>query len=1040
MTDTFVRSTCCLTLAATVAGLALMPGRVSAIHQAQADADPVMLTAAVPIARELASGQEHHYRLALPPGQFAGLTVEQRGIEVVVQVLGADGKSVADFDAEPRLVGQERVGLVGDATVPGDLVVKPKYPRAPGGRYEIRLSATRAATEQDRSLFDAHKLSTAAFAANDAGKFDEAQQLASRAVTAAEAAEPKSAYVGFLLTGLANVERARGKQDTAEELFGRALAIDEAVLGREDPQTAFLLSSMSALYLSTDDYAKAEPLIRDALAITTRTLGPRHPRIIGHLMNLALLHIYREDDERALPDLQRALSIGEETLEPDDFILSTVVNNLSGIYIRLDDYDHAEPLAERALQAFEKRFGPENPRVTNTLANLAIIAREHKQYPRALELLHRAQGIRARTMGSRHPDTAALSITIGNVHRAAGEYAAAIDMYQQAFDVLESVAGPNHSYTLLAVSNAAIAYAAQGDIPKAIEFQARMEKIQEKNIELNMALGTERERFAYVDGISSRTDRTMSLHLRQAPDDRAAMELAALVLLQRKGRVLDAVSDTMATLRQQMNPADQQLLDKLSTTTKQLATLALRGPGSPPAADYHTRLDALETERETLETEISARSAAFRAQTQPVTLAAVKAAIPTDAALVEFAVYRPFDPKAANDTDAFKDPRYVAYVIRQQGDVRWTEIGTTAEVDHAVAALRETLRDPTRNDVKQRAREVDQQVMQRVRPLVGDASRLLISPIGELNLIPFEALVDEDGRYGVERFAMNYLTSGRDLLRMQVPRMSRTDPVILADPLFGEELTAQAQRPAATPASARTRRRSITTARDLSSVYFAPLAGAGEEARAIKRLFPTATLLTGQQATKAALEKVDGPGILHIATHGFFLEDAAPAAGGPNDTRAVNVAAKPENPLLRSGLALAGANLSKSGHDDGILTALEASNLNLWGTKLVTLSACETGRGAVRSGEGVYGLRRAIFLAGAESLIMSFWAVRDVITREMMTAYYAGLKDGRGRGDALRLAQLSMMKREGRKHPFYWASFVQAGDWTSLDIRNQTPK
>jgi CHAT domain-containing protein len=1038
MIGTLVRSTFCLTLAAAAAGVALIPEHIAAIHQSQAVVGPdtMALTFDAPIERELASGHEHHYHLALPPGQFAGITVEQRGIDVVVQVLDADGKPVAEFDAQPRITGQERVGVVADSLALGDLVVKPKYFMAPGGRYEIRVSETRAATEQDRSSFEAHKLYTASFAANEAGRYDEAQQLASRAVTAAQAAEPDSAYVGFVLTGLANVERARGNNTAAEELFQRALVIDEAVLGREDPQTAFLLSSMAAHFVNTDEYARAEPLIREALAITTATLGPRHPRLIGHLMTLALLHIFREDYERALPELQRALSIGEETLEPDDFLVSIVVNNLSGIYIRLDDYDRAEPLAQRALQAFEKRFGPDNPRVTNTLANLAIIAREHKQYPRALELLHRAQGIRERTMGPRHPDTAALSITIGNVHRAAGEYATALEMYQQAYDVLESVVGANHSLTLLAVSNAAIAYAAQGDIAKAIEFEARMDQIQEKNIALNVALGTEREKFTYVDAVSSKTDRTVSLHVRQAPDNRAAMELAALVLLQRKGRVLDAVSDSMAALRQRLNAADQELLDKLGTTTKQLATLALNGPGRLPAADYRTRLAALETERETLETAISERSAAFRAQAQPVTLAAVKTAIPADAALVEFAIYRPFDPKA----DAYNDARYVAYVLRREGDVRWMDIGATADVDHAVAALREAMRDPRRNDVRERAREVDRQVMQRVRALIGDASRLLISPSGALNLIPFEALVDEQGRYGVERFAINYLTSGRDLLRMQVPRTSRSDPIILADPLFGEPQVEQARRPGSAPASARTRRRSITSAPDLSSVYFAPLAGTGEEARAIKRLFPDATLLTGQHATKAALERIDGPGILHIATHGFFLEDAAAAAGGVNDTRAVNAAVKLENPLLRSGLALVGANLSKSGHDDGILTALEASSLNLWGTKLVTLSACETGSGDVRSGEGVYGLRRAIFLAGAESLVMSFWAVSDSITREMMTSYYAGLKNGRGRGDALRLAQLDMLKREGRKHPFYWASFIQAGDWSSLDVGSQTRK
>jgi CHAT domain-containing protein len=125
--------------------------------------------------------------------------------------------------------------------------------------------------------------------------------------------------------------------------------------------------------------------------------------------------------------------------------------------------------------------------------------------------------------------------------------------------------------------------------------------------------------------------------------------------------------------------------------------------------------------------------------------------------------------------------------------------------------------------------------------------------------------------------------------------------------------------------------------------------------------------------------------------------------------------------------------LHKTGDDDGILTALEASSLDLWGTKLVTLSACDTGLGEVKNRDGVYGLRRAFVLSGTETLLMSVWPVSDYVTRELMTSYYKGLKQGLGRGEALRQVQLSMLKRKGREHPFYWPSFIQSGDWANLD-------
>jgi CHAT domain-containing protein len=171
---------------------------------------------------------------------------------------------------------------------------------------------------------------------------------------------------------------------------------------------------------------------------------------------------------------------------------------------------------------------------------------------------------------------------------------------------------------------------------------------------------------------------------------------------------------------------------------------------------------------------------------------------------------------------------------------------------------------------------------------------------------------------------------------------------------------------------------------------------------------------------------VKSPRILHIASHGFFLND-----GTPDGTSSY----APENPMLRAGLALSGANLTSSGRADGILTALEASGLDLWGTRLVTLSACDTGIGEIRNGEGVYGLRRAFVLAGAETLVMSLWPVSDYIARDVMVMYYAGLRSGLGRGEALRRARLTQLKRATRRHPYYWAGFIQSGEWADLDGR-----
>src|SRR5258708_10907584 len=225
-------------------------------------------------------------------------------------------------------------------------------------------------------------------------------------------------------------------------------------------------------------------------------------------------------------------------------------------------------------------------------------------------------------------------------------------------------------------------------------------------------------------------------------------------------------------------------------------------------------------------------------------------------------------------------------------------------------------------------------------------------------------------------------------------------------------------------------------------MLFGPLPGVADEVRALKVLLPQASFLTKERATKAALEQVRGPNILHIATHGFFLQDPPSETASAKtserekangETRVGKWAAWTENPLLRSGLALAGANQGRSGNDDGVLTALEATGLDLRGTKLVVLSACDTGLGEVKSGEGVYGLRRALVLAGAESQMISLWPVSDRSTRDLMAGYYKALIGGGGRGEALRQVQLLMLQSKARSHPYYWASFIQSGEWGNLE-------
>lgn len=999
------------------------------------------LTPEKSIRRELSGAEVHTYRVALAPGQCTNIAVEQHGIDVVVQVLDGN-KVVAEIDSDSRKQGQEHFVLVAGSVAVYDLQVKAKYPKKSAGRYEIVAATPRPATEQDRQTYTAHQLLTEANNFSNEGKYDDAIQAAQQALAAGEKGlGPDDAFVGELAVRLGSIQLTKGDNANAEQVLLRALSINEKSLDKDSPQTAIAEFNLGSLYRSIEDDVKAERYFQQALTSFEKSLGDDHPDVAMCLSQISLMHQQRGDFQSATKELQRATEIAEKNLEPTDSLSLTLFHLLGNLYLDEDDYDHAEVILEKELIAVEQKYGPDHPKLALTLQNLGSVARVTKQFSRALDYFDRAEKIREKTLGPQHPQTAALFINIGNVYRDEDEYAKAIEFYHKALDILETSAGPYHDWTLMALSNLTDASINTGDLAHAVEYEAQTEKVVEKKIELNLAVGSERQMIAYSDWLFNRTDRTISFHVMQDPNDPTALKLAAQAVLQRQARVLDALSGTSTALRQRLKPEDQKLLDDLAGTDAQLARAALTAPKTSPE-EHKKKLATLEERRENLEAEITRISSGYFEHTDPVTLPEISAAIPEHAVLAEFATYHPYNPRSKGNLyeEVFGDPHYVVYLISHDGSLQWKDLGKTKEIDQSLDAFRQALRDPDRTDVKKLARTVDEKIFQPIRPLLGNATQLLISPDGELGLVPFEAFVEENGHYLVEQYSISYLTSGRDLLRMQVERPSRSGPLVVANPFFGEPGTQLARAEASKIKHSSDSRRSITTASDLSGVYFAPLSGTAQEARSIQQLFPDAKIVTGREATTGYLKQVDAPSILHIATHGFFLED--PTKKPDQQTGNRSPADPPgkviiENPLLRSGLAFAGANANKNGKDDGILTALEASNLNLWGTKLVTLSACDTGVGEVKTGEGIYGFRRAFFRAGAETLVMSLWPVSDNVTREMMTAYYTGLKQGLGRGEALHRAESDMLKKKGRQHPFYWASFIQSGDWTSLPTANK---
>nr|NCR60363.1 CHAT domain-containing protein [Microcystis aeruginosa LL13-06] len=663
-------------------------------------------------------------------------------------------------------------------------------------------------------------------------------------------------------------------------------------------------------------------------------------------------------------------------------------------------YSEAEPLYKEALAIRKQQLGDNHPDTATSLNNLAALYESQGRYSEAEPLYKQALAIIKQQLGDNHPDTATSLNNLALLYESQGRYSEAEPLYNRSLAIRKQQLGDNHPDTATSLNNLAALYQSQDDIPQAINYLSQGLAVEEDNLSENLKMGDDKQKQDYMAKVLGTTYWVISLNLQAVPNNPQVTRLALKTILERKGRILDVSTNSLQILRQRTDdPESQQLLTQLIEVRTQVSNLTFKKPDDFPSPEiYRQQLNEVTAKAKEIEDKIGRRSAEFRSLSQPITLEGIQKLIPADAALVEIVRYRPYNPK----NDSFGIPRYAVYILYPNGDIKAKDLGEAKPIDDKLIYFRDNLADAETRlpQLQKSARQLDETLMQPIRQLLGDTKTILLSPDAGLNLIPFEALVDENNQYLVENYHITYLTSGRDLLRLKDKFASQQSPLIVADPFYGKAGEKVA----------------LTRSIDLSEFTFSGLPGTEQEAKAIKNILPQATVLTGSQATENAVKQAKKPNILHIATHGFFKPER-------------NVI---ENPLLRSGLVLAGVKIGQSAGDDGVLTALETTNLNLVGTKLVVLSACDTGKGDINIGQGVYGLRRALVIAGSESQLISLWKVSDDATKDLMVAYYGRLQKGERRSEALRQIQLGMLKSEKQKHPFFWASFIPSGDATSM--------
>jgi CHAT domain-containing protein/tetratricopeptide (TPR) repeat protein len=883
----------------------------------------------------------------------------------------------------------------------------------------------------------------------------EGRRLAEQAVAIKERLGAPEASLARSLFHLAAWHSQSGDHAGAKPLFERTLATRERALGATDPDVAFTLNVFGSSRLAAGDFLESRRLLERGLAIRESTLGPTHLDVAGSLNNLAALLQKTGDLVRVRGLMERALAIWEKTLPPEHPRIGLGVANLAVANAALGDHAAASPLFERAL-AIQEQIGPDNPQVANTLRNLASSLMELGDFAAARPRLERSLAIFEKAYGPDHRDVGLGQIQLGDFHSGTGNDGAARESYERAVTTLEKVLGPEHPDLALGHYRLAGLLARGPAVSRSGELALRAEHIIREHTRLTASTLPEREALQYNAQKPAALHLVFTLAANNIDTTALLTQQAFDALVRSRALVLDEMAARHRAVGWANDPDVSRLAAELAEARVNLARLVVRGPAADPPERYKGLVVSARQQKDRAERSLAEKSLAFRNEQRRshATLADVQAALPADGALVAFVRYRSYQLTAKRPEVWV--PSYLALVLRGgDSDPALIPLGPAMPIEELVSRWREQVaqealapgRASRRTEAAYRlaAAELRAKVWDPVAPHLQGSTSVFLVPDGALHMVNFAALPVDETRYVVETGpVIHYLSAERDLVPAAADRAT-AGLLAVGSPAFDDSgafaaLKASAS-PASKPAAGGTFRGTRSVCGTFESMRFAPLPASAREAQEIGALWAKNSIvrhLSGAAATEGAVKReATGKRVLHLATHGFFLDGRCASA---LDATPENSAQQPvlgENPMLLSGLVLAGANQRKAardGEDDGILTAEEISALDLNGVEWAVLSACDTGAGAVRSGEGVFGLRRAFQMAGARTIIMSLWPVEDQAARRWMTTLYEGrFTKGLTTARAVHQANVRMLAERRAKrqstHPFYWAGFVAAGDW-----------
>jgi CHAT domain-containing protein len=881
------------------------------------------------------------------------------------------------------------------------------------------------------------------------------------------------------------------KVDTAISLFERAIARRRSLGMPDDTAVASLHWWIAFAHITCLRMDSSRIWAKRALTIWESLLGPDHPENARALWLLGFTARPQQVSEAELA-YQRAVSLLDTIPEYDPQTLGLALTFWSWHFTNIGRYSDAERMLNRAIELFESSGGPVN--WLSALAHefmATVLARSRAESERVFREARVAVDLYERSLGRNHPMTAGGYEILGGVYRENGLPDSAEIYYRKNIEICRSV---GRAPDAIMVSYRGLAWIAhgRGQWDRAVAFMDTAVALQDRC--LTGALYPDRAlfrrelaRFQYAAGhidqavstlIAARTERHNFLQAvvpRRSDDVRLAIinnnpffesEFATLALETRRDEIVresfigsimskGILIDALVLEREVEYCADDSSLSNLFNThamlCEEIANIYTAGLIGFSRGEEEDSIAVLYALQDTLEQKIGAVCAEYADSliARQITISELARSLPEKAVFVDFQKYWPYRPRGVKEESGnfWGAPHYLAYLVKGDGSCFVTELGLSARVDSLIMSVSENMANGLSQiydlgeseamaELTPALELLYNELIAPLEPHLDDVHTIIACPTRDLFAIPLEILVLANGKYLTERYQISYVSSGRDIFRFASSATpGNKEAIVLHSPNY-DGIALPEQRTTFTDlfANGKGVSRGPSAGEDCLSAPFDRLTATSVEGTSIADLLRTrgkmkVTVLENLEASEASLKQLrSAPYLLHIATHGYFCPQSRITGSHGR-----------ENPLLYSGLVLTGANrtimgltVDSANAGDGLLTALEASGLNLIGTELVILSACRTGSGITHGREGIFGLRRAFRHAGARSVIMSLFDVSDESTTQLMLRFYTGWLNGTTKVAALRQAALSIIAERrneyGVAHPLYWGGFVLVGD------------